>query len=121
MLTVSPLLWAVATFMCLRTFPKSNLLFAALFNSGTFLLLAILMDYVFFGLLRNAMEQLYHPTTFYGYGFVASLPFIAVLGFRKKIEQEKRDVAISDFLKAGTLGFICCGILTLIIMLNIAI
>jgi len=61
----------------------------AMYNSLIFLVFAVLMDYVFFGLIRNAMEQLYHPTTFYGYGFVASLPFIVAFGFRRTLEKKR--------------------------------
>ena len=86
-----------------------------------FILLAVIMDYIFFGIIRNAMEQLYHPTTFYGYGFLICLPFIAVLGFRKRIERNKKEIHKSDFIKAGTIGLICFGLLTLIIIYGIEI
>ena len=119
MLTVSPILWAFSTFLCLRTFPKEKLINGAILNSIIFLLLAVIMDYIFFGLIRNAMEQLYHPTTFYGYGFLVSLPFIGILGFRKKIEQNKKIIHNTDFIKAGTIGLICFGLLTLIIIYKI--
>lgn len=119
MLTVSPILWVFSTFLCLRTFPKEKLINGAILNSIIFLLLAVIMDYIFFGLIRNAMEQLYHPTTFYGYGFLVGLPFIGILGFRKKIEQNKRNIHNPDFIKAGTIGLICFGLLTLIIIYKI--
>ncbi|WP_319592521.1 hypothetical protein [uncultured Draconibacterium sp.] len=121
MLTVSPIIWLISTFSCIRTFPKKNILIGAVYNSLIFLVIAVVMDYVFFGLIRNAMEQLYHPTTFYGYGFVASIPFIAAFGLRKKIEERKGDVRQSDFVKAGTTGLVCFGSLTLIIILGIEI
>ncbi len=91
----------------------------AVLNSLIFLFIAATMDYLFFGLIRNAMEDLYHPTTFYGYGFMICLPFIAVLGFRKKIERYKKDIVKSDFVKAGTIGVVCLKLLTLIITLQI--
>jgi hypothetical protein len=68
---------------------------------------------------RDAMEDLYHPTTFYGYEFVISLPFIAVLGFRKKIERNRKSIVKSDFVKAGTIGTVCLTLLILIIALRI--
>lgn len=121
MLTVSPIIWIISTFLCIRTFPKKNIIIGAFYNSLIFLVWAAVMDYVFFGLIRNAMEQLYHPTTFYGYGFVASMPFIVALGFRKIIEKKKRDVCQSDFIKAGIIGLVCFSLLTLIIILGIEI
>lgn len=93
----------------------------AVYNSLIFLVLAVVMDYVFFGLIRNAMEQLYHPTTFYGYGFVVSMPFVVGLGFRKKVEERKRDASPSDFIKAGTIGLVCFSLLTLLIILGVEI
>ena len=107
--------------MCIRTFPKKNLMISAVYNGLIFLLLAVIMDYVFFGLIRNAMEQLYHPTTFYGYGFVVSIPFIIALVFRKKFEESKRDTRQSDFIKAGTVGLVSFGLLALIIIFGIEI
>lgn len=121
MLTVSPVIWIISSFMCIRTFPKKNLMISAVYNGLIFLLLAVIMDYVFFGLIRNAMEQLYHPTTFYGYGFVVSIPFIIALVFRKKFEESKRDTRQSDFIKAGTVGLVSFGLLALIIIFGIEI
>ncbi len=119
MLTVSPIIWTFSSFLCIRTFPKKNIMIGAMYNSLIFLVFAVLMDYVFFGLIRNAMEQLYHPTTFYGYGFVASLPFIVAFGFRRTLEKKRRDTSKADFIKAGIIGLVCFGLLTLIILLGI--
>jgi len=121
MLTINPFLWAYATFLALKTFPKSNLIKGALIISLIFLLLALIMDYIFFGLIRNAMEQLYHPTTFYGYGFLISLPFILVLIFNNRISQLKKTTKNSDIVKAVISGLACFGILILIIVLEIEI
>ncbi|WP_297704250.1 hypothetical protein [uncultured Eudoraea sp.] len=121
MLTINPFLWAYATFLALKTFPKSNLIKGALIISLIFLLLALIMDYIFFGLIRNAMEQLYHPTTFYGYGFLISLPFILVLIFNNRISQLKKTTKNSDIVKAVISGLACLGILILIIVLEIEI
>lgn len=121
MLTVSPILWAYSTFLCLISYPKNNQLIGALIISLILLIMATVMDYLFFGLIRNAMDQLYHPTTFYGYGFVISLPFIIALIFKSKIAQSKKLAAKQDFLKAGISGLLFFGILTLIIILGIEI
>jgi hypothetical protein len=119
MLTLAPILWAYTTFLALKTYPKTNLIKGALIISLTFLLLAVIMDYVFFGLIRNAMEQLYHPTTFYGYGFLIIWPFILAFVFKNRILRFKRVVANSDIIKAVISGITCFGILTLIIILGI--
>lgn len=121
MLTISPVIWGISTFLCLRTFPKKNQTIGAVYNSFIFIVLVVVMDYVFFGLIRNAMEQLYHPTTFYGYGFVASIPYIIVFGLKNKIEKKKREVSKYDFLATGGTGLACFSILTLIIILKIEI
>lgn len=121
MLTLAPTLWAYVTFLALKTYPKTELLKGALIIVLIFLLLAVIMDYIFFGLIRNAMEQLYHPTTFYGYGFLIVWPFILALIFKKKIFGLKKVSTNSDIIKAGISGLICFGTLTLIIILGIEI
>lgn len=121
MLTLGPILWAYVTFLALKTYPKAELPNGALIIALIFLLLAVIMDYIFFGLIRNAMEELYHPTTFYGYGFLILWPFIMALIFKKKILGLKKVIANSDIIKAGIGGLICFGTLTLIIILGIEI
>jgi len=118
MLTVTPVLWAYVTFLALKTFPENKIVKGALIISLIFLFLAVIMDYVFFGLIRNAMEQLYQHTTFYGYGFLIFWPFLLALIFRKRITQFKRPATNTHILKAGIWGIICFGILTLIIVLG---
>lgn len=116
MLTLGPVLWAFVMFLALKTFPETNLIKGATIISIIFILLAVVMDYIFFGLIRNAMEQLYHPTTFYGYGFLLVLPFILALIFKNKITRLKKLVTKSDLVKTFLTGITCFGILTLIII-----
>ena len=121
MLTINPVLWGFATYLCLRTFPNKNLLKAAFLNSLVFLVMAILLDYLFFGLIRGAIKELYHPTTFYGYAFIACVPFILLLIFRKKIGRNKKYIEKTDFIKVGFTGLMCFFALTLIIGFGIEI
>lgn len=104
MLAVSPLIWAYSTFLCLRAFAKEMVLAGATYNNMIFLVLAALLDHIFFGLIRNAKNKLYQPTTFYGYGFVVSLPFIIALAFRRKLTMERRAVYRHDFVNALAFG-----------------
>lgn len=121
MLTLAPILWAYVTFLALKTYPKRKLLNGALKIALVFLLLAAVMDYIFFGIIRNAMEQLYHLTTFYGYAFLICLPLIIAIFFKSKIVRLKKVITNSDFIKAGISGIVSLGILTLIIVLGIEI
>ena len=121
MLTVAPILWAYVTFLCLRSYPGRNRLGGAAKVAVILAMLAVGMDYVFFGLIRNAMEQLYHPTTFYGYGFLISLPFLVGLLFKNRIHRNKRAPSNNDLAIAGISGMICFGVLTLIIVLGIEV
>ena len=121
MLTLGVALWAFVTFLALKTYPKTELINGALIIALIFLLLSVIMDYIFFGLIRNAMEELYHPTTFYGYGFLLVWPLILALIFKKKIFERKKNTTNSDIIKAGISGLICFGALTLIIILGIEI
>ena len=120
-LTASPVLWAYAMFQSLKTFPKKNLFTGAVWNAVVFVLLAAILDYFFFAVIRGAKEELYHPTTFYGYGFVIVLPFIFAVAFKKKINQLKKEITTVDFLKAGAVGFICLLALIIIIRWKIEI
>ncbi|WP_375583216.1 hypothetical protein [Cyclobacterium xiamenense] len=119
MLTIAPIIWAYVAFLALRTYPKAELLRAASMIAAMFLVLAVVMDYIFFGIIRNAMEELYHPTTFYGYGFLVVWPFVLVVSLKRKIVRRKKTSTTTDLLRAGISGLIGFSLLTLIIMLEI--
>jgi hypothetical protein len=121
MLTVSPVIWFYASFSCLRTYPKVKPLDASVYNALFFLTLSVVMDYVFFGLIRNAMTELYHPTTFYAYGFVVSLPFIILIIFKKQLRKSPKIIYKQDFYKTGLIGSVCLLLLSLIIFFDVQI
>ena len=121
MLTVAPVLWGYVAFLCLRTYPGEALPGGAARVATVLLVLAVVMDYIFFGLIRNALQQLYHPTTLYAYGFLACLPFIVGWIFRGRIDRGRRAVGTTDLLAAGVGGLACFGALTSIIVLGIGI
>ncbi len=121
MLTLGVSLWAFMTFLGLKTYPKTDLLYGAFIIALIFLILSVIMDYIFFGLIRNAIEELYHPTTFYGYGFLLVWPLILALIFKKKILKRKTKTTNSDIIKTGISGLFCLLTLTLIILLKIEI
>ena len=115
MLTVSPLAWAYVVYLALITYPQDQLNIGAGFIALFFLITAILFDYVFFGIIRGAMDELYHPTTHYGYGFLLVLPFLLALIFKKRIEARKREVRKIDRMRALLVGFFCFLFLIVII------
>ncbi|WP_445385786.1 hypothetical protein ACT6NV_02995 [Robiginitalea sp. IMCC44478] len=119
MLSVLPFLWMYAIFLALKTFPDKHLFKGALSISLILLLSAVVMDYIFFGLIRNAMEELYHPTTLYGYAFLLVLPFIVGLIFKKRIMRIRIEASKSMAVKTAAIGFVCIAILTLIIVKDI--
>jgi len=121
MLTLAPVIWAYSTFLALKTYPGKNLLKAALLVSLIFIFLAVVMDYIFFGVIRNAMEQLYHPTTFYGYGFLLLLPVVLALIFRNRMVRTGKQINNAAILKAVLSGVFCLVILAAIILLGIQI
>jgi len=79
------------------------------------------LDYFFFAVIREAKEELYHPTTFYGYGFIVVLPFIMALVFKKKNVDFKKDITTTAFVKAGAVGLLCLASLIAIIIFKIEI
>ena len=87
MLTIAPFLWGLGVYLCLARFPGEKMLTGEAYNASILIVVAVVMDYIFFGLIRDAMQELYHPTTFYGYGFLVALPFIEMLIFKRHFER----------------------------------
>lgn len=86
MLTVAPIVWAVGIYQCLMRFPGQRSVVGASLNAAVFLVVAAVMDLAFFGVIRGAMEELLHPTTFAGYAFLVVLPFAELLVFRRTLQ-----------------------------------
>src|SRR5664279_3668858 len=87
MLTVNPLLWGFASYSCIRKYPDRNLLKSVLLNSFIFVSEAIISDLILFVGIQKATNKLMQPTTFYGWGFVATVPFIIYLLFKNRIRK----------------------------------
>lgn len=121
MLTVAPVLWGYVAFLCLRTYPGQDPRNGALWTAAILVSMAVALDFVFFGLVRNAMEQLYHPTTFYAYGFLVFLPLIVALLFKNVIGNSEAQATNAAFVSAGISGLVCFVILSLIILLEIGV
>ena len=121
MLTVAPLLWGVGIYYCLIRYTGEKLIKGAIINSLILLINAVIEDYIFFGLIRKTMHDLYQPTTFYGYAFLMTIPFIEITILRNLIIKKKRKIKIADFILFGTLGTICLLSLIVIIKLDIKI
>ena len=116
MLTLMPLLWGIGIYNCLIRYKGQKILTGVILNSIITLIIAVVADYLFFGLIRGAMDDLYQPTTFYGYGFLVAIPFLELLFFRKLILKKKRQIKTNDFILIGMLGVIC--LLTLIVIIK---
>jgi hypothetical protein len=116
MLTMMPLLWGIGIYNCLIRYKGQKILTGVILNSIITLMIAVVADYLFFGLIRGAMDDLYQPTTFYGYGFLVAMPFFELLFFRKLIIKKKRQIKANDFILIGMLGAIC--LLTLIVIIK---
>lgn len=121
MLTVAPLLWGVGIYYCLIRYPDDKLIKGAIINSLILLINAVIEDYIFFGLIRKATHDLYQPTTFYGYAFLMTIPFIEIIIFKNLIIRQKRQIKTNDFSLFGILGAVCLVILIVIIRLDIKI
>ena len=121
MLSVAPFLWGLAVYLCLIRYTGEKLLRGAFYTSLILLGMAVVMDYLFFGLIRGAMEELYHPTTFYGYGFLIVLPYLGWFIFRKSIEHKKREAGHKDFIRVGTFGLLSFLLVVALAILNVDI
>ena len=108
MLSINPMLWGFASYSCIIKFPSNNIIRGVLLNSLLFTFEAIITDLIFFGLIRNAMDKLMQPTTFYSWGFVICFPFFIYFLFRKLIDKNKNQLTLADFkipLAVGLLAF----------------
>jgi len=121
MLTVAPLLWGIGIYYCLIRYPGDKLIKGAIINSLILLINAVIEDYIFFGLIRKATHDLYQPTTFYGYAFLMTIPFIEIIIFKNLIIRQKRQIKANNFSLFGILGAVCLVILIVIIRLDIKI
>ncbi len=121
MLTVMPLLWGFGIYHCLIRYNGQKILTGVIYNSIIVLIIAIVADYLFFGLIRGAMNDLYQPTTFYGYGFLVTMPFLELLFFKKRITRKRRSITAKDFISVGAIGLISLLILIAIIKFDIII
>ena len=121
MLTIMPLLWGIGIYHCLIRYKGRKVLTGVIINSIIMLVVAVVADYIFFGLIRGAMDDLYQLTTFYGYGFLIIMPFLELLFFKKLIIRKKCSITANNFISVGAIGLISLLILLAIIKFNIKI
>ena len=120
MLTVSPIIWAIAVYQGLQRYSGTNLYKGATIVSFIYILIAIIADFIFFGLIRHAFKDLYQPSTFYGYMFLVCLPFIVAWAFSNKL---KRRLVIQkrDYIRSAVLCLFSLLALYIIIRFKITI
>jgi len=85
------------------------------------LVIAVVSDYIFFGLIRGAMDDLYQPATFYGYVFLTIMPFLELLFFKKLIIKKRCPLTAKSFISFGAIGLLSLLILIAIIKFDIKI
>ncbi|MDQ2076257.1 hypothetical protein [Marinimicrobium sp. ABcell2] len=119
MLTVNPVLWAYVTVLGIRSYPGQRVSAAVSLIAVVFLVLAIVADYLFFALIRGALEELYHPTTFYGYAFLVFWPVLIGSLFGKNMLKNPKPLNWENLAYVGAWGFGCMGIIAVIIWLDI--
>lgn len=117
MLTVTPLLWAYTAYRSLVTYPGKSPVQSISIVIAIFLLVAIIFDYVLFAIIRGALEQLYQPTTFYGYGFLVFWPILVLFVFRNGFSG--KCIERSHLFYSGFTGVTCLVVITLIIFFDI--
>ena len=121
MMTIMPLLWGTGIYYCLIRYPGEKILTGAIINSIIMLVCAVVSDYIFFGLIRGAMDDLYQPATFYGYGFLIIMPFLELLFFRKIIIRKRCLLTANSFISFGAIGLFSLLILIAIIKFDIKV
>ena len=103
MFTIMPLLWGIGIYYCLIRYKGEKVLTGVIINSIIMLVSAVVSDYIFFGLIRGAMDDLYQPATFYGYGFLDNMPFLELLFFRKLIIKKRCPITTKILFHLGQL------------------
>jgi hypothetical protein len=121
MLTIMPILWGFGIYCCLIRYNGEKLLTGVIINSIIMLVSAVVSDYIFFGLIRGAMDDLYQPTTFYGYGFLLIIPFLVLVFFKKLIIRKRSPLTANNFISFGAIGLFSLLILIAIIKFDIKI
>jgi hypothetical protein len=121
MLTIMPLFWGIGIYHCLIRYKGEKLSTGVIINSIIMLVIAVVSDYTFFGLIRGAMDDLYKPTTFYGYVFLITMPFLELLFFKKLIIKKRCPLTAKSFISFGAIGVFSLLILIAIIKFDIKI
>jgi hypothetical protein len=121
MLTIMPLFWGIGIYHCLIRYNGEKILNGVIINSIIIVVSAVVSDYIFFGLIRGAMNDLYQPSTFYGYAFLIMMPFLELLFFKKSIIKKRCQLKANSFISYGAIGLLSLLILIAIIKFDIKI
>jgi hypothetical protein len=121
MFTIMPLLWGIGIYYCLIRYKGEKVLTGVIINSIIMLVSAVVSDYIFFGIIRGAMDDLYQPATFYGYGFLIIMPFLELLFFKKLIIKKRCPLTANSFISFGAIGLFSLLILIAVIKFDIKI
>ena len=121
MFTIMPLFWGIGIYYCLIRYKGEKVLTGVIINSIIILVIAVVSDYIFFGLIRGAMDDLYQPTTIYGYVFLTIMPFLELLFFKKLIFKKRCALTAKSFISFGAIGLLSLLILIAIIKFDIKI
>lgn len=95
MLTLNPVIWGSGEYACLRRFPGPDKWLGVWVVVLMMLGVSIVSDFLFFALYLHS-NDVWHPTTFYGYGFVAVLPFLIRWAFRHRLAGAVKMVSKQD-------------------------
>ncbi|NVM36663.1 MAG: hypothetical protein HWN81_13795 [Candidatus Lokiarchaeota archaeon] len=107
MLILAPTIWGFTSYYCLKKYSNGSFWIGSLYVALIFLILAIILDWIFFGLYRNVPEQLYKPTTLSAYGLIFLIPFLITLIFNKRLESNPN----TEIKKVDFLVIFICGII----------
>jgi len=83
-------IWIFTVFDCLIRYNGERLVYGAAYTSLIFGLVAVVLDYIFYGLIRGAIIELYHPTTLYGYAFCFFCHLFPLSSFGKGLKTNKK-------------------------------
>ena len=81
MLTVNPLLWGIASYSCIRKYPKTIILKSVLLNSLIFISEAIISDLILFAGIQKSGRQTNATNNFLWLGFCcdSSIFYISII------------------------------------------
>ena len=103
---LSTLLWGYMSYFCLKHAPKKDWNKDTLSMALSFLITAVIQDYLLYVVYRGIPDELYELTTFLAYGTVFIIPFIVRLIMRKSSPSTIKSISNIKLIITASIGVV---------------